>query len=101
MLWHHSICDYVLKQFTLNCMGYFDYLNCRGGGGGEAKSPLQVLLWHLTPTVIKLGMIILWGKNFSNLAKQFTTTQPLFQYDVISRFHCIATARNSLIVISL
>ena len=44
------------------------------------------------PAVIILGMI--WGKNFSNLAKQFMTSWPLFKCDVISDFNCIATAKN-------
>ena len=52
-------------------------------------------------TVIKLGMIILCGKNFSNLAKQFMMSQLLFKHDVISDFHGVLTAKTSVIVILL
>ena len=47
-------------------MGYFDYLFYMGG----AKSPLPRSNSGIRlPTVIKLRMIILLGRNLSNLAK--------------------------------
>ena len=45
------------------------------------------------PTLIELGTIVPWDRNFSNLAKQFMTSKLLFKYDVISDFHYIMAAK--------
>ena len=64
-----------------------------GGGGGVTPSNSGICF----PTVIKLGMIILCGKNFSNLAKQFMTSSPMFKYDVISDFTVSRQPKMSVI----
>ena len=61
------------------------------GGGGKKPPRPHSGIWP--PAVIKLGMLILWGKNFPNLAKQFTRHN-IVKYDVISDCHCVATAKN-------
>ena len=52
--------------FTLVYMQYFDYLVYMGERGKKA-SWSNSGIW--LPTIVKLGMIILWATNFSNLAK--------------------------------
>ena len=39
-------------------------------------------------------MIVIWGKNFSNLIKQFMASSLLFTYGVVSDFHYVKTAKN-------
>ena len=79
-------------HLTLVYMGYFDYLFYVGGKKAPPLPRSNSGIW--LPTDIKLGMIILWGKNSSNLAKQFMTAWPLFKYDVIYDCRFVATAKN-------
>ena len=61
-------------------------------GGGQKSPRSNSGIW--LPIVIKVGIIILWGINFSSLAKYFMTSWPLSKYDVISDYRFVATAKN-------
>ena len=55
----------IIRRSDYICMGYFDYGICIGGGGERPlfNSSIRPL------TVIKLDMIILWGKKFFKFNK--------------------------------
>ena len=64
----HSGILFTAHSFNPNLHGVFDYLFYMRGGGGGKKAPWSNSGIRLS-TIIKLGIIILWGKNFLNLAK--------------------------------